>query len=58
VNILAGILFHVDAHQANPATITIAENIDISAAAYRGLVLTNLVALGQVGIEVAFTIKD
>ncbi len=58
MNILAGILFHVDAHQANPAAITIAENIDISAAAYRGLVLTNLVALGQVGIEVALAVEN
>ena len=60
MNIFARVLFDMDSREADSARLTILSrrNIDISAFADRSLVLTNLIALWQVGIEIALSVKN
>ena len=59
VQALAGVLFHVQARDADAFRASISRgNVDPSVLGERLVVLRNLVALGQVGIEVVFARKD
>jgi hypothetical protein len=52
VNVLAGVLLHVDAREADRSVFAIDLDVDATLGADRQLVLADLIALGQVRVEV------
>src|SRR5580704_15899431 len=60
MNILARIFLDMDSREPHPACVAILfrRQIDIATFAYRSFVLTNLIALREVGIEIALSIEN
>src|ERR1700724_1093625 len=60
MDILACVFFDMDSREPHSARVTILSwrQIYVSAFAYGSFVLTNLIALRQVGIEVTFAIEN
>src|SRR5208337_1732336 len=58
VKALAGVFFHVHASDANALGAASSRNLDVAVFGQRLVVLRNLVALGQVGIEVVLAGED
>ena len=55
---LAGVLFHVDAREADAAALAVDGDVEAAAERERPLVLRDLVALRQVRIEVVLARED
>src|ERR1700678_2234739 len=60
MDILARVFFDMDSRESHSARVAIRgrRQIDIATFADRSFVLTNLITLGQVGIEIAFAIEN
>ncbi len=52
VDVLAGVLLHVDAREPHALGVAVHRDLDRAAGADRQLVLADLIALGEIGIEV------
>jgi hypothetical protein len=55
---LARVFFEVGAHQAHGFLLVAQEELDLAALHHRDLKLADLVALGQVGVEIVFAGKN
>ena len=55
---LPGVLFHVDARQAHALHLAIQFDVDVAAGTDGQLVLANLIAFGQIRVEVILAGED